>query len=703
MIAVITFANAAMLAGLGAVALPLAIHVLTQGQPHDLTFPTIRFLRQAAASQSRLRRLRHWILLALRTLAIVLLVLAFARPRWFTSADAAQTSDRDTVAVVLLDTSASMGYTTDSGSTLHAAVARAATILNALEPARGDRANIILIDAVPEAFLTRPTNNLASLTTRLRAVRPTAEPAAVLAALNLAGAQLEPFPTSRRELHLVSDFQRTNWQTVDFRGLPRGTHVLFHPIGLDRERPNAWVKAVRCEPPRPTRAQPCRLVVELANDSAAPVRRDVSIRINGEPHAKHTNVELPVAAPAAVAFDLRFNEPGVYEIEAEIPADGLTVDDRHYAVVRVVDRLPVVLCTDDDLRSGATSGYYVWRALAPYADGSDALDVRVVPGYDLSEATLAGVDVAVLDAANALSQRSVAALLGFLERGGGALVLLGPGARAENLARLGTLAQDDTAPWELATARVDAPARAETAHVVGSPQTAAESWHPFLAAAAQSLSAINARQYHRVFPQPQRMHILARYQDDTTAIATAAIGKGRLLICNIGVDARWSDFARHAAFPAVLHEIVRALRPAAALEPAAIVGRGTTLRWSAPEQLSGLAVTDPDGKPLRVAVRREGPTAVVDLPSLQSVGFHRVRVGDSVVAAVGVNVDPDESDLTPASIPQIEQAASAQRTIVAAASDAAAGRKPVALWPWVVGAALCVLAVELIAIAAWRT
>lgn len=108
--AVITFANAAMLAATAAVALPLAVHLLNRRQPRTVVFPTVRFLRAAAASQSRVHRLRHLILLALRCAFIALLALAFARPVWFRSADAAAAADRDTVAILVLDLSASMSY-----------------------------------------------------------------------------------------------------------------------------------------------------------------------------------------------------------------------------------------------------------------------------------------------------------------------------------------------------------------------------------------------------------------------------------------------------------------------------------------------------------------------------------------------------------------------------------------------------------------
>ena len=69
-----------MFAGLLLLSLPIAAHLLHRHARVQLLFPTIRLLSASLASQSRLFKLRRWILLALRCLMVALIVGAFTRP-----------------------------------------------------------------------------------------------------------------------------------------------------------------------------------------------------------------------------------------------------------------------------------------------------------------------------------------------------------------------------------------------------------------------------------------------------------------------------------------------------------------------------------------------------------------------------------------------------------------------------------------------
>lgn len=80
-----TFLNASLLAGLLAIAIPIAIHLISRRQPRRIVFPATRFLKaQLESSRSRLRVQRWWLLL-LRILALAALAGALARPTIETS------------------------------------------------------------------------------------------------------------------------------------------------------------------------------------------------------------------------------------------------------------------------------------------------------------------------------------------------------------------------------------------------------------------------------------------------------------------------------------------------------------------------------------------------------------------------------------------------------------------------------------------
>src|SRR4051812_41927384 len=91
-----------------AVALPLLIHWLTRPRPVRMSFSTIRFLRDAVEQRRARHRLRNFLILSLRVLAVLLLAAAFARPligpRPLVAGDAQAGTNR----VVLVDQSLGM-------------------------------------------------------------------------------------------------------------------------------------------------------------------------------------------------------------------------------------------------------------------------------------------------------------------------------------------------------------------------------------------------------------------------------------------------------------------------------------------------------------------------------------------------------------------------------------------------------------------
>src|SRR3989338_1932679 len=75
-----SFLAPAFFVALGAIAIPILIHLIQRERKRVVMFPSLMFLQRIPYQSVRRRRIRHWFLLAVRVAAIVLIVLAFARP-----------------------------------------------------------------------------------------------------------------------------------------------------------------------------------------------------------------------------------------------------------------------------------------------------------------------------------------------------------------------------------------------------------------------------------------------------------------------------------------------------------------------------------------------------------------------------------------------------------------------------------------------
>src|SRR3954463_13566188 len=103
------FLSPFLLLGLGAIAVPILVHLIQRERKRVIEFPSLMFVQKIPYQSVRRRRIRHWFLLAMRAAAIALIVAAFARPFFPEGAAAALAATGGSRELVIaLDQSASM-------------------------------------------------------------------------------------------------------------------------------------------------------------------------------------------------------------------------------------------------------------------------------------------------------------------------------------------------------------------------------------------------------------------------------------------------------------------------------------------------------------------------------------------------------------------------------------------------------------------
>ena len=99
------FIQLGMLGALAALAIPIIIHLMFRQRARPIDLGTLQFLKVVLRDNARRRRLKRWLLLALRMACLALIAFLFARPYMLATEPAAG----DRLVVILLDRSASMG------------------------------------------------------------------------------------------------------------------------------------------------------------------------------------------------------------------------------------------------------------------------------------------------------------------------------------------------------------------------------------------------------------------------------------------------------------------------------------------------------------------------------------------------------------------------------------------------------------------
>src|SRR5438552_6882380 len=113
--------------------------------PKRVVFPALRFLQQRREANRRRLRLRHLILLALRSALLLFLAAALCRPS-ISWSGIKQTKDAPVSAALVVDTSPSMEYEWQNQTRLKAAQETASWLLNKLP----DDSQVAVFDSVGE-------------------------------------------------------------------------------------------------------------------------------------------------------------------------------------------------------------------------------------------------------------------------------------------------------------------------------------------------------------------------------------------------------------------------------------------------------------------------------------------------------------------------------------------------------------------------
>ena len=292
-----TFLQPWLLLALPIVALPVIIHLVNQWRFQSVEWAAMRFLLAAKALSRGYSRLRQWLILALRMLAVAAAVFAVSRPLsrgWLASL-----GGDSAAAIVLLDRSPSMAQATVAGGESKLATARR-QVVAALETLGTKR--VILIDSVTGAPL-----ELAS--PRALAALPETEPAAAAAdvpkMLQAASAHLRADSSAAGSIWICSDQRGNDWKPADgawpairqqIAALPQGVRVNLL-AATDPGDDNVAVRVTKATLEPQGKGWELFLDVVLRRQrDQGPVRVPVSVELGGA----RSTVEIELAGTEAV-------------------------------------------------------------------------------------------------------------------------------------------------------------------------------------------------------------------------------------------------------------------------------------------------------------------------------------------------------------------------------------------------------------------
>lgn len=703
--------------GLAAVGLPVAIHFLTRPRPRRLPLSTLRFVREAVQQRRARSRLRDWIILLLRTAAVALLGFAFARPLIGAKPLVVPDKSSKAVRIVIVDQSQSMGARVHGVAAFEKARATAAKYLE-YDPQL--RANLILAGAQPRGSFDRLTTNFAALRDELGKSQVRSERLNLQAAINQAGEMLSGAPGDelKRELVIISDFQRSNWTGVDFSPLPKATLIQMESVAPSQPVANLAILRVASQG-RMEQGRDVRLEVEVGNYSPVPQSVQVEVTL-GDSSYRLTGL-CPPNVKTTLSGDVALRDSGFLVGQAKLIGmeDGLAADDVRPFVLNVHHALTYALITRESSKPQPSSSHFLERALVPIAtrntrdvrdtrDTRDAKDsrggervVRLEPGQVERDA-LANVDLIVLDHPGKLSASAINLLASLMRRGRGVLYVAAEPIDATNLKLLADAAGTDLRlpveflPPEAGKSRRElflAEMRREEA--------------PFLEFGENLNAAVGPLRFggglsSRRLETGLVDDVLASYSDRSAALVLSGCAAGSLAVLN--TDLNQSNLRSSAVFVPLMGELVGRMLGQRRTADAVACGEPVVAELPAEAgAAAGLKITGPEsaGEDLGSLVE-ENNFVSWRWNSAAAPGVYQIKRDATMVYALASAVPAVESDLMPIDPQTLKDRIAGGRNVAFHSAGDDEQRRD-NTWAWLAVACLGCMLAELVALKAFKT
>ncbi len=579
-----SFLSIAFLAALPLAAAPILLHLFDRRRNVTIEWGAMEFLLEAANRKTSARKLKQWLLLALRVLAVAALVLALAQPtlrgNWFGG------NDRNELILIVDNSMSTLRKSAFAGSPDDMASSSDREFDRIISKAKdelakmnsGDSVRIMAASPYP-VWATAGSFRVGAgsddlVISQLESVRPTHGGSDLLASLFTAVQSDTDGTTDSRRIVLITDGQAADWKTADETGWQRFQDALkaaqiptelavVELDGANTKTGNIAVADIRSSRTVVGVDQPFTTTAQIRNYSkVATGSCDVRWTVDGEVEHQELLSEIEGGKSSDTTWHHFFGKPGVYAISCTIDTnDSLDADNTATVVVEVVKEVPVLLVESAPGRAEMQQDSYFVQAAMGYVDG-EPLDSRgvhqpeMVTPVGLERADLSGYRAIIIPNVKELSEEAIGKLNDFVYNGGGLWLALGPRTDIEAYNQFLFADGDGLSPLALDTIVDEADSDKRKTTINPSLRD-----HPATKELADNerldTSDVKVSRRVRFVPPPQDedVSILLSLTNGEPLAVEKYVGRGRVIV--MGVPLRmdqWSEIAKSQAFVVMVQD-----------------------------------------------------------------------------------------------------------------------------------------------------
>lgn len=658
------FANAPLLWGLGAASVPIILHLLNRRKFREMNWAAMRFLLAAIRKNSRRIRIEQWLLLAIRTLVIVLVVSAMAKPFLESLGVLPVIAGQRTHRVLVLDGSLSMAYTEGEVTRFEQAKTLATQLVK--DARRGDVISLVLMADPPRNVIREPSPNHTEVLKEIEEIALPHGGTDLPASFEAIERALASSDIPQKEIVFLTDLQKASWRRSPGsndeslkRSLAKIQARQARSVVIDLGKAggeNRAVTGLTLDAPVVTVGSSALIQATIHNFGSGSVESGrVRLSIDGQ-MGPEQSVQLPAGEDVAVVFKQTFATSGDHLIEVQIGDDPLKLDNRRWLAVPVREHLSVLL-VDGHFKSEPFQAEtdFLAQALSPSSSSEgavSAIHVEVVPESQLSRRELAPYDAVVLCNMAQVTEPEVAALDDYLKQGGGVVVFGGDQVVAENYNRLLYAGGKGILPAEVGPSVGDASKKTGQGFLfnpLGFRHPIIRDYDGAPDQVIAGLTGVRTWQFHKLkLPKDSLASVALAFENGDPAIIEIPRHRGTVIQVATSADSDWTTWPARKSYPPVMEQIILQAASGRIAERNVRVGQPLDQALPASGALAPVTVVQPDGKSLLAKLQATGGISQLHFENTELSGPYQVKIGPplAIESTFAANPDPAESDPT---------------------------------------------------------
>ncbi|MDZ7724739.1 MAG: BatA domain-containing protein [candidate division KSB1 bacterium] len=668
-----SFLNPVILFAAVTAVLPVLIHLFARNRTKTIPFSSLFFLKELQNRQMRRIRIRQILLLILRTLILLFLVLAFARPTLKQRTTALAEARAQTRIALILDNSFSMQRNRENAGLLEHARRSALTIADMLEP--GDELNLIAPTDTGRVMSQRSFSDKDAVARELEQFAIDERSADMNAALACALNRLRG-PGLNKEIFILSDFQAGNLEPDSLAEIPESVRIyglLFESTSVYNltVQNMQWVSTILQV------GQTVEAIIEIKNTGTQPVESAlVQVYVEND-RVKQFPVSLSVGETRQVSFRFPLEHAGAVNGRVVLSQDDIAPDNIWHFAFEVPERTKVALYGETDFIK------LVLDRRSPFLLQDASLDAQ---NRDFMQS-----DVTVFSNIARLDYSMARDLRDYVEQGNGVVLILGE--RTDLRAFNQTLAE-----------QLDLPRLLESLGDYGSQNTVftlgtIDKSHPLFSGIFLKTVSFEKPEFYFALRAERSQDIdpIMSYSDGSAFLYEKRLGRGTVLVMTTGQSPRLSDLTFKTIFAPLTARMIRYAGTRSAGE-LSVKKLGQPLNTTLPALYAKetLTVHHPDHiDHITGSVTPEG-RLYIHYEDTQISGMYGLYADSELLNQWAVNVEPNESDFT---IIQQEILDSLNINMLEPGTDIKteiqANRYGTELWPFFAWAVLLLIVLEM--------